>query len=186
MGGPYGAYLTPLATLPLQETGISLGAREGISMEAPLQTGVYSAVPSPFNFGAPIAFPGVLAGGAGPVYAGPFYGGPGEPETGRPISDLIPSYYIGETGPKAVVPSLAEFAQAYKKSHRRAVRVFTNSDAERLSNSVTVPDTAPPHQQQNPPVKPPPQKENIREDRKPELPRSTASVAEPANNPGQP
>src|SRR5260370_39793624 len=38
-GGMYGAYLTPLATVPLQETGISLADRQGISLGTVLQTG---------------------------------------------------------------------------------------------------------------------------------------------------
>jgi hypothetical protein len=180
VSGPSGVYLTPLATLPLQQIGISLAGREGISMETPLQTGVITAVPSPYNFGAPIAFPGVLSGGVSPAYAG------GEGEGGRLINDLGPSYYAGETATIGTAPSLGEYARAYKKSHPRAVRIFTNIDAEHMSNSVDIPGATAPNQQQNPPVKPPPQKENLKEDSKPQIPRSTASVPEPGRDVGQP
>jgi hypothetical protein len=180
-GGPYGVYLTPLATLPLQQAGISLTSREGISLEAPLQTGVSSALPSPYNFGAPIAYPGVVAGGQVAAPAG------GETEEGRLINDLIPSYYVGGPSPSTSGPSLGEFARAYKKSHPRAVRIFTNVDAERLSNSVAIPGGPAPSQQQNPPATPPQkEKENMKEERKPEMPRSTALVAEPGPDLAQP
>jgi hypothetical protein len=170
VGGPYGAYLIPLATLPRQEVGISLAGREGISLEAPLQTGVTTAVPSPYNFGAPIAYPGVLAGSAGSPQAG-------EAQTGRLINDFGPSYYAGETAPSVAAPSLGEYARTYKQTHRRAVRIFTNTDAERLS-SPAAPGATVPNQQPKPPAVPP-QKENLQENRKPQIPRATASVVTP-------
>jgi hypothetical protein len=135
-GGVYGAYLTPLATVPLQETGISLAGREGIILGTVLQTGAITAVPSPFTFGAPVYSPVALLAGEGTTYAG------GEAESGRLINDLGPSYYVSTTEPSAALPSLGEVARAYKRGHPRAVRVFTNADAERLSNTVTIPGAA--------------------------------------------
>lgn len=177
VGGPYGTYLIPLSTLPRQEVGISLAGREGISLEAPLQTGVSTAVPSPYNFGAPIAYPGVLAGNAGtPV---------GEAQTGRLINDFGPSFYAGETASIVTAPSLGEYARAYKQSHRRAVRIFTNTDAERLSSPVGVPGATAPNPEPKPPAVPP-QKENLQENRKPQIPRATASVITPVEDAPQP
>ncbi len=157
--GAYGAYLTPLGTLPVQGAGISLAGRAGISLEAPLQTGAITALPSPFAFGAQIYSPvSMLAGGAA-AYAGPA-------ETERLINDLGPSYYVEGEAPRAPGPSLGEVAEAYKRGHPRAVRVYTNADAERLShNTLIIPGVTPPKgppqtPPQNLPPKPPPQKDN--------------------------
>jgi hypothetical protein len=146
-GGMYGAYLTPLSTLPVQETGISLAGRQGISLGTVLQTGAITTVPSPFTFGAPLYSPAALLAGAETTYAG------GEAESGRLINDLGPSYYVSTTEPSAALPSLGEVARAYRRGHPRAVRTFTNADAERLSNTVTIPGAA----VQPPPPPTPPQ-----------------------------
>jgi hypothetical protein len=175
-GGPYGSYLTPLSTLPMQETGITLGARAGISLQAPIQQGIITAVPTPYTWGAPMYSPAWMA-------ANPNTYAAGEAETGRMVNDLGPSYYVGAL-PSTTGPSLGEFARAYKQSHPHAVRIFTNADAERLSNTVTIP-TTPSQPQQNQPPKQPQQKENMPLEHKPQMPRSTASVGAPADVPAQ-
>ena len=159
VGGAYGAYLTPLGTLPVQDTGITLAGRQGISLETPIQMGAVTAVPSPFTFGAPLYSPVPwLAGGTAACA--------GEAESERLIYDLGPSYYVGGLAPSAPALSLGEVSKAYKQGHPRAVRVYTNADAERLShNTLTIPSAAPATRQpqapqQNPPPKPPPQRED--------------------------
>jgi hypothetical protein len=128
-GGIYGTYLTPLGTLPFQSAGITLASREGVSFELPLQTGVVTALTNPI--------PGGLVYGITPSLAGlaPVYNGPEAilAATGRLINDLGPSYYVSTTGEGRPVPSLGEVSAEYKKGHPRAVRIFTNADAERLA-----------------------------------------------------
>jgi hypothetical protein len=119
-GGTYGPYLTPLGTLPLQSAGISLAGRAGVSLETPLQPGFVTAVPS--------VIPGAI------IYGVPTLTGTPEATfaaTETPIYDLGPSYYAGAT--EAPPRSLGEVAAEYKKGHRRAVRIYTNADAERLA-----------------------------------------------------
>jgi len=112
-----GAYLAPSATLPAQNSGISLGDRTGISLDSPLQTAVTTAVPAT----------------AGLAQSAP------APETGRAINDLGPSYYAG-AGPAdasaTAAPSLGEIAARYKANRRQNVRVYTNADAERMVANV--------------------------------------------------
>ena len=123
-GGIYGTgvYLTPLGTLPFQSTGITLASREGISLESPLQSGFVTALSS--------LVPGAT------IYGAPAFTGTPEAtlaEARRPIYDLGPSYYVGATEAGRPVRSLGEVAAEYKKGHRRAVRIYTNADAERLA-----------------------------------------------------
>jgi hypothetical protein len=150
-GGVYGTGVAviPPATLPTQNTGISLANQAGISLTAPLQTGVTSALPSTagLGYGTPAygtpAYSGV-AGGATTGEAGS--------EPGRAIVDLGPSYYGGAVAPEgfgnnaragaeaatasAATPSLAEIAAYYKTRVPQSVRMYTNADASRMVSSV--------------------------------------------------
>jgi hypothetical protein len=135
-GGIYGTYLTPLGTLPFQSVGITLASREGVSFELPLQTGIVTALTNPIPGGLVYGITPTLAGMA-PVIPGvwPASTWPGATAVaeGRLISDLGPSYYVSTTGEGRPVPSLGEVSAEYKKGHPRAVRIFTNADAERLA-----------------------------------------------------
>lgn len=146
--GP-GFYLTSPGTLPVQGTGISFASRQGISLESPLQTGAVTFLPS--------VIPGMPIYGAVPAFAGP-------PETaaaelGRLINDLGPSYYAGAVTAAPPEPSLGEVAAYYKAHRPRSVRTFTNADAQRLANTLTIPGAAAaPRPPQAPPQTTPPKK----------------------------
>lgn len=133
-GGLYGTgiYLTTPGTLPVQNTGISLAGREGISLETPLQTGAVTAVPSFSLGGVPINY-------TAPSYAG---GETAVAESGRLINDMGPSYYASAATEGPPAPSLGEVAANYRSAHPRASRTFTNADAQRLANTVTIPGAA--------------------------------------------
>lgn len=146
-----GFYLTSPGTLPVQGTGISFAGRQGISLESPLQTGAVTFLPS--------VIPGMPISGAVSAFTGPEAA---EAESGRPINDLGPSYYAGAVTAAAPQPSLGEVAAYYKAHRPRSVRTFTNADAQRLANTVTIPKPAAPPSppqtpQQTPPAKKPPQ-----------------------------
>jgi hypothetical protein len=138
-GGLYGTgvYLVNPGTLPLQSTGISLAGRTGISLETPLQTGAFTGAPSLYQGGQPNynAWPSYSAGGYSTEEAQ-------APESGRLINDLGPSFYGGDQpGSEAEtvpLPSLGEIAAQYRAHHPRSVRTFTNADAERLSNTISI------------------------------------------------
>lgn len=123
-GGIYGTgvYLAPYGTMPFQSTGVSLAGRAGISLETPLQAGFVTALSSVIP-GAVIYGPSAFAGTPEAALA----------ETTRPIYDLGPSYYGGEAVAGKAERSLGEVAAEYKKGHPRAVKVYTNADAERLA-----------------------------------------------------
>jgi hypothetical protein len=152
-GGLYGTgiYLVDPWTLPVQNTGISLGGREGISLEAPLQTGALTAAPW---YGGWSTYSNALAAysGLSPYYAG---GTVAETDSGRMINDMGPSYYVNgdPAAPAPPVISLGEVAVYYKTNPSPSVRTFTMEDAHRLSQRVTIPQAAP----QNPPQQEPPQ-----------------------------
>ena len=138
-GNGTGAYLAPTATLPSQNTGISLNNVAGISLTAPLQVGVVTAVPATAGWG--YGTPGYNYGY--PVYS-EIMGAPtavpsedGGEESGRAINDLAPSYFVGTTAStsEGAAPSLAEIAARYKADHRN-VRMYTNADAEKLMTGV--------------------------------------------------
>jgi hypothetical protein len=143
-GGIYGTgvYVAPPATLPVQNTGISLANQAGISLTAPLQTGVTTAVPATAGYanGIPAyTYNGVIPAAAVPTETG-------AAETGRLINDVGPSYFAGvapsnagaaaPTEAMAAGPSLGEIAAQYKSGHPQNVRVYTNADAERMVASV--------------------------------------------------
>lgn len=145
-GGTYGTavYVAPAATLPAQNTGISLSGRAGISLNTPVQTGVVTAVPA--TSGEPV--------GSGAYSGGEMsYGVAGSPsaepaaQSGRLINDMGPSYYLEDTT-VAPAPSLAEVAARYKAARPANVRVYTNADAEKAaaksgSGSATEPQGPP-------------------------------------------
>jgi hypothetical protein len=123
-GGIYGTgvYVQTPGTLPLQSTGIALAGREGLSLETPLQTGFVTALSS--------LIPGAI------IYGTPAFTGMPEAtlgEAGRPMNDLGPSYYVGATEAARPARSLGEVSAEYKKGHPRAVKLYTNADAERLA-----------------------------------------------------
>ena len=147
-GGIYGTgvYVTPPATLPVQNTGISLANQAGISLTAPLQTGVTIAAPGyGYGYGVPgyNGYNGVINA---PV-AATVPTETGTAETGRLINDPAPSYYAGSApsyaGATAAAaeatagaPSLAEIAAQYKAARPQNVRMYTNEDAGRMAASV--------------------------------------------------
>ncbi|HEY6308269.1 MAG TPA: hypothetical protein VI488_17625 [Candidatus Angelobacter sp.] len=140
-GGSYGTglYLTNPGTLPVQNTGISLAGRAGISLETPLQTGAVSFQPSVI-LGSPIY-------GVAPAVATGGYGAPeaATAESGRLINDLGPSYYGNEAAVASAPPppSLGEVAAHYKSQPKKNVRTFTNADAHRLASTIKIPGTPP-------------------------------------------
>lgn len=132
-----GAYLAPAATLPSQNAGISLNNVAGISLTAPLQVGVVTAVPATAGWG--YATPGYNYGY--PIYSEimgpPLPSENGGEESGRAINDLAPSYFVGPAAStsEGAAPSLAEIAARYK-THPQNVRMYTNADAEKLMTGV--------------------------------------------------
>lgn len=146
-GGTYGTgvYVAPAATLPAQNTGISLSGRAGISLNTPVQTGVVTAVP---------ATSGEPAGSAAYNGGETSYGAAGAPaaetpaQSGRLVNDLGPSYYA-DSAPAAPAPSVAEVAARYKAERPANVRVYTNADAEKAAaksgNSSASEPQSPPH-----------------------------------------
>jgi len=117
-----GAYLAPTATLPVQNTGISLANQAGISLSAPLQTAVSTAVPATSGYGVP-------------AQGGESFATSGE-EAGRQIIDLGPSAYAGDVSSNASAPSLGEIAAEYKTGPTHNVRMYTNEDAARITSGV--------------------------------------------------
>jgi hypothetical protein len=141
--GTYGTgiYLTNPGTLPVQNTGISLAGRAGISLETPLQTGAVSFQPNVI-LGSPIY-------GVAPAVAGATagYGAPeaATAESGRLINDLGPSYYGNEATAASAppAPSLGEVAAHYRSQPKKNARTFTNADAHRLASTIKIPGTPP-------------------------------------------
>jgi hypothetical protein len=138
-GGFYGngIYVVPSGALtaPFTGAGISLADRSGISLYTPIETGLQSTL-GPREGGLP---------NNGMAYATAPYGvalgytsapcPPGE-TPGRLINDLGPSYFVGATGPATPPISLGEVAAQNKAKGPRSVRIYTNADAERLSNQI--------------------------------------------------
>jgi hypothetical protein len=130
-----GAYLINLGTLPVQNTGISLADRAGISLQAPLQTGTLAFAPSMVP-GTSIYGPTAVAAAAGyPSQEA------NVAQSGRLINDMGPSYYEKQlaVAPGPPPPSVAEVALYYRSRPKHNVRTFTSEDAHRLFNTVKLP-----------------------------------------------
>jgi len=136
-GGLYGTgvYVTPTASFasPAPTTGLSLAGRTGISLNEPVYTGVQSTLqPTPLNYyyGSPLNYE-----------TAPEYAGETVAESGPLIRDMLPSYSSERIAAQTPSMSVAEVAAQYKAKGPQNVRTFSNPDAQRLANSVTIAGT---------------------------------------------
>src|SRR5215469_513665 len=133
-GGLYGSgvyVMPPTAAAPAapeSTTGISLAGRAGISLNTPVDLGVqstltpanpminYGYTPSAYSASAPAA------------------------ESSERVKDLLPASFVDSGTSASAAPSLslAEIAAQYRMNGRRAVRTFTNADAEKLTNKISI------------------------------------------------
>jgi hypothetical protein len=160
-----GVYVVPSGGLlpPAGTAGISLGNQAGISASTPIDTGLQSTLgPRPIIYGSPsgaygpgfgVYGPGYGAFGAGAVPQG--YSTEATLETQGRLIDMGPSYSAGAAKPAV---SLAETAANSKATQARSVRTFTNADAERMTNKITIRGTTINQQPvaPTPPATPPP------------------------------
>ena len=133
-GGLYGGgvyVMPPAAAAPESTTGISLAGRAGISLNTPVELGVQSTLapsnPVP-NYGYGYAPSGYSA--SAPTVA----------ESSERVLDLGPAYFV-DSGANASTTSnlsLAEVAAQYRTNRPQAVRTYTNADAEKLANKVSI------------------------------------------------
>jgi hypothetical protein len=138
-GGLYGTgvYVVPggAAVGPGTAGGISLAGRAGISVNQPLQLGVQSTLaPSwPVNAGTYVTGYATAPEAASPENVSPAPGGA--------ANDFGPSY-AGGGEPQASGTSLGEIAAYYKANQPQNVRTYTNADAQRAANTVTIHGTS--------------------------------------------
>jgi len=143
IGGFYGTgvYSVPSGGLlpPAGTVGISAAGQTGISMSTPIETPLQSTLgPRPVTYGTPSYY-------AAPAYP-PAYSAeataaavPAAETSGRLINDMAPSYAGGAPVSAAPPTSLGEVAAQYKTNRAPAsARTYTNADAERLGNRITV------------------------------------------------
>jgi hypothetical protein len=142
-----GVYVVPSGGLlpPAGTAGISVANQAGISATTPIDTGLQSTLgPRPITYGSPSSFgpgysvygPGYGAYGAGTVPQG--YPAEATLETQGRLIDMGPSYFAGGAKPAGSAVSLAETAAKSKTTQARSVRTFTNADAERMTNKITI------------------------------------------------
>jgi hypothetical protein len=134
-----GVFVTPTASFasPAPTTGISLAGRTGISLNEATPVGVQSTVqPTPLSYynGSPITY----SYGTAPEYTGEAT----NVESGPLIRDLLPSYSSEGGGTQAPSLSLPEVAAQYKTNRPQTARTFSNADAQRLANNVTIAGTS--------------------------------------------
>jgi hypothetical protein len=134
-----GIFVTPSAGFasPPPTTGISLAGRAGISLGEAIPVGVQSTLqPTPLTYynGSPITY----SYGTAPEYAGEATSA----ESGPLIRDLLPSYSSEGGGTQAPSLSVAEVAAQYKANRPQMARTFSNADAQRLANNVTIAGTS--------------------------------------------
>jgi hypothetical protein len=130
-----GVYVVPSGGMvaPPGTVGISV-ANQGISMNTPIEGGVESTLgPRPVIYGTPAY---------GPNYPPPYSSEAAVETSGRPINDMAPSYAGGAAAPAAPPMSLGEVAAQYKTNRSPSARSFTNTDAERLANRITIGGTS--------------------------------------------
>ena len=130
-----GVYVVPSGGMvaPPGTVGISV-ANQGISMNTPIEGGVESTLgPRPVIYGTPAY---------GPNYPPPYSGEAAAETSGRPINDMAPSYAGGPAAPAAPPVSLGEVAAQYKTNRSLSARSFTNADAERLANRISIGGTS--------------------------------------------
>ena len=124
-----GVVATPIATFaaPAPTAGISSAGIAGISANTPASTGVQTTLsPSTivFTSGVPLNPPAVNLTAAG--------------ASGRLINDMGPSFFANAL-PATHAVSLGEVAAAIKaRGGVQNVRVYTNDDAQRIANHLTV------------------------------------------------
>lgn len=136
-GGLYGAgvYVVPPAVAAPESAstvGISLAGRAGISLGQPVELGTRVTAPAPMTVYGGYGYTGAISGYSPSA--------PAVIESEERIEDLGPSYFV-ESGPKpnaAPTLSLGEVAAQYRANRPQSVRTFTNADAQRLANKVTI------------------------------------------------
>jgi hypothetical protein len=133
-GGLYGGgvyVVPPAAAEPASTTGISLAGRAGISLNTPVDLGVQSTL-APAN--------PVPAYGYGYAPSGYSASAPTVAESPERVRELVPAYFV-DSGTSATATSnlsLAEVAAQYRTNRPQALRTYTNADAEKLANKVSI------------------------------------------------
>lgn len=139
---------TPSMTFgtPAGTAGISLAERTGISNVAPAATAVPGAFESfpVYNPNLPVISPQPVSGESATAAAA-------ASSTGRLIHDVGPSYFAGAgfVGGSPEIPagaaaritgatSLGEVAEKYKLSRPQNIRTYTNADAQRLRDTLSL------------------------------------------------
>ncbi len=130
-GGLYGGgvYVAPGGTSSTESAaGISLAGQSGISINQPFDLGVRITPTAPV-YGDSSAGPGSYTGTEAAAEA-----------SGRAVNDLGPSYFEGSMPNASAAPtmSLGEIAAQYRANRPQNIRTYTNADAERLGNKISV------------------------------------------------